>query len=317
MPPLTTELARSIGRKLLGRQPDRCEPFLPTAGGKDSFAFHLWAGQAQLLLKVKKQPGSPVGVYFHRRLQGAGLPVPRLVAFDPGAGPNQEACAIWEWIDGLPAEWKPGEPCPYDEAEFGELLRRIHDLRFDGAFGFLGDNPRQRTFALPDLGPVSRSWASFFHCDRVARHYVAKGYLDPPEAEILASLPDRLGDELGQAEPRLLHMGDLMHNGNLIVEPESGRIRAIVDYVEAMAGDPRWELAWVRYYFADYPLARPTFDLARFWAGYGAEYGSGDPLGRFYLAAILLFEKLRFYDPASARGRWAITTVKSILRGFA
>jgi aminoglycoside phosphotransferase (APT) family kinase protein len=190
-------------------------------------------------------------------------------------------------------------------------------LRFDGAFGFLGDDPRQRTFSLHDLGPTSATWSGFFHCDRVARLYLERGYLDRAEAQLLATLPERLAPELDRAKPRLLHLGDLMHNGNLILEPRTGRIRAIVDYVESMAGDPRWELAWIRYYFSDYPFARASFDLARFWTGYGAEYGSDDPLGRFYLAAILLFEKLRFYDPASARGRWAIGTVKSILREFA
>lgn len=215
----------------------------------------------------------------YRRLKAAALPVPGLVAFEPRAGPNGEACAIWKWVEGVPAEWQHDEPCPYDEAEFGALLRGVHSLGFEGAFGFLGDDPR--------------------------------------EAEILSSLPDRLAAQLDRAEPRLLHLGDIMHNGNMLVAPGSGRIRAILDYTESMAGDPRWELAWIRYYFADYPWDRPTFNLARFWAGYGAEYGSDDPLGRFYLLAILLFEKLRFYDPVSPRGRWAIATVKSIPRGFA
>ncbi len=317
MPILTTRLAESIAKNMLGCPVDGCARFLPIAGGTDSYAFRLRVGSERLLLTVKKRPGSPVGLYFHGRLKAAGLPVPDLVAFEPNAGPNQESCAIWEWVEGVPAAWNQGEPCPYDEAEFGELLRGIHSLGFAGAFGFLGDDLGKRTFSLPDLGPTSMSWGAFFHCDRVARDYLQRGYLDPREAEILASLPDRLGTELGRAEPRLLHLGDIMHNGNMLVESGSGRICAILDYTESMAGDPRWELGWIRYYFSDYPWDRPTFDLARFWAGYGTEYGSSDALGRFYLVAILLFEKLRFYDPVSPRGRWAIATVKRILRGFA
>jgi aminoglycoside phosphotransferase (APT) family kinase protein len=307
-------MARSIAAKLLGRQPDRFEPFLPTAGGSDSLAFRLWVGSTPMLLKVKNQPKRPEGVYFHARLKSAGLPVPDLVAFESSAGPRGETCTIWEWVEGLPAEWATGQPCPYDEAELGELLRRIHGLRFDGDFGFLGDDPARRTFSLPDLGPTSNRWGGFFHCDGVAWLYLQKGYFDPDEAEVLSSLPDRLSDELCHAERRLLHLGDVMHNGNLIVDPGTGGIRAILDYAESAAGDPRWELAWIRYYFADYPFKRPTFDLDRFWDGYGAKYGSDDSLGHFYLAAILLFEKLRFYDPQSARGRWAIATIKGILR---
>ena len=270
-----------------------------------------------MLLKIKKQPGSPIGVYFHARIKEAGVPVPELIAFDSHAGPGGEACAIWEWIEGDPAEWGSDEPCPYDEAEFGEHLRRIHDLRFDGPFGFLGDDPSARSFAShADLGPVSESWAGFFHCDRVAQRYFDKGTLNRREANILSSLPDCLSDELRRAEPRLLHMGDIMHNGNMIFEPGSGRILAVVDYVESMAGDPRWELAWIDYYFEDYPFGRAPFDMARFRAAYGTDHDPKDPLGRFYFVGILLFEKLLFFDPASSRGCWAIDTVKSILDTF-
>ena len=317
MPKRTLEQSLSVAEELLGRRPDRMEPFHPTVGGNNSHSFRLWAGGDEMLLNIKKQPGSPIGVYFHGRIKEAGVPVPELIAFDSHAGPVGEACAIWEWIEGEPAEWGSDEPCPYDEAEFGELLRRIHDLKFDGPFGFLGDDPPARSFTSPFAqGPVSESWAGFFHCDRAAQRYFDKGYLDRREADLLSSLPHRLSDELGRAEPCLLHMGDIMHNGNMIVEPSSRRILAVVDYVESMAGDPRWELAWVDYYFAEYPFDRAPFDRTRFRAAYGTDHDPNDPLGRFYLAGILLLWKLLWFDPASPRGRWAIQTVKSILDTF-
>ena len=318
MPKVTLEHARLIAAELLGRPPDRVESFHPIVGGDDSHSFRLWVGHDGMLMKIKRQPGSPIGVYFYRRIRDAGVPVPELIAFDPSVGPRGEACAVWEWIEGRPAEWEAGEPCPYDEAEFGEILRRIHDLRFDGPFGFLGDDPPARSFTSPfGLGPVSESWPGFFHCDRAAQHYFDRGYLDRREADLLASLPDRLRDELGRAEPCLLHMGDIMHNGNMIVDPGTGRILAVVDYVESMAGDPRWELAWVDYYFSDYPFNPVCFDMARFRAGYGTDHDPEDALGRFYLIGALLFEKLLFFDPESARGRWAIEMVKRILDGAA
>ena len=304
--------ALRIAEVLLGRVPDQLEAFWPSVGGDDSHCFRLALGRDEMLLKMKKQPGSPVGVYFHTRLKEAGLPVPELIAFSPDAGPGGEACAIWEWIQGEPAEWGPTQPCPYDEAELGALLRRIHELRFDGPFGFLGDDLASRSFTpLPDLGPTSDSWAGFFHCERAARRYFDKGYLSRPEADALASLPDHLGQELVAAEPRLLHMSDIMHNGNLIVA--DGRIVAIVDYVESMAGDPRWELAWFDYYFDRLPFGRAPFNMGRFRAAYGTDHDPDDPLGRFYLLCILVFEKLLWFDPGSARGRWAIATVKKII----
>lgn len=307
--------ASLVAAQLLGRAPKRIETFRPTVGGDDSHSFRLGLGKNEMLLKIKKQPGSPVGVYFHSRLKETGLPVPELIAFDSAGGPRGEACAIWEWIEGEPAEWGPSEPCPYDEAELGELLRRIHDLEFDGPFGFLGDDLSARAFTpLPDLGPVSKSWAGFFHCDRAARRYFDKAYLNRREADLLASLPDLLRGEFTKAEPRLLHMSDIMHNGNMLVR--NGRIVSIVDYVESVAGDPRWELAWFDYYFGSLPFDRAPFDMARFRAAYGADHDPGDSLGRFYLAAVLLFEKLLWLDLASQKGRWAIGTVKHILRTF-
>jgi len=314
---VTFEEALSVAERLLGRRPDRMVSFHPAAGGDNSHGFRLWTGRDEMLLKINKRAGSPIGVYFHHRLKEAGLPVPELVSFGPDAGPQGEACAIWEWVEGNPAEWGPCDKCPYDEAQFGELLRRIHNLRFDGPFGLLGDDPPASSFKpYPDLGPVSESWGDFFHCDRVAQRYFEQGCLDSREANILASLPERLGDQLGRAEPCLLHMGDIMHQGNMIIEPGSGRILAVVDYVESMSGDPRWELAWIDYYFTDLPIGRVPFNMARFRAAYGTNHDPRDGLGRFYLAGILLFEKLLFFDPSSQEGRWAIETVKSILRSF-
>ena len=313
----TIEQAVSIVETLLGRCPRRIEAFHPAVGGDDSHAFRLWLGNDAMLLKIKKHAGSPIGVYLHRRMRGADVPVPELIAFDATAGPCRQACAVWGWVNGMPVVWEPDAPPPYDEAELGEILRRIHELTFDGDFGFLGDDPSERAFTYtPYLAPTSESWEGMFRCAAAARTYFDKGYIDQRQADTLSSLPERLADDLGQAERRLLHMGDIMFNGNLIVEPHTRRILAVVDYVESMAGDPRLELACFDYYFRQMPLRRELFDMDRFRAAYGTNHDPQDRLGRFYLAAILVFEKLLFFDPASARGRWAIGTVRGILNGF-
>lgn len=314
----TLAQAQSICEQLLGRAPERLEPYHPGIGGYDSYGFRLWRGGEAMVLKVKREPGKPMGVYFHRRLEEAGLPVPELVAFNPDAGPGGEACAVFEWVEGRAAEWAEGERCPYDEAEMGELLRRIHDLRFEGEFGFLGDDPKKgRPKVHPWLGPASGTWPAFFHCDRAARWCHQRGYIDTAEADVLAALPARLELVFQGVTSQLLHMGDIMHSGNVIVD-ERGRIAAIIDYVESTAGDPRWELAWFDYYFT--PSERePTepFDLARFRTAYGTGHDPDDLVGRFYLVGILVFEKLLFYDPASTRGRWAIAALKEALERFA
>lgn len=310
------EQAQQIVTSLLGTVPEALERFKPQIGGDDSHSFRLRADGQQLLLKVKKKPGTPIGVVFYERIREAGVPVPDLVAYEPRARPGGEACAIWSWVEGRPAHWEAGEPCPYDEAEFGQILRRIHELRFDGPFGHLGDDLASRTFfSHPDLGPVSETWAGFFHCDRAARRYRDLGYLTAREARALSALPHRLEPFLTDVEPRLLHNGDMMHHGNMIVD-RSGRIAAVVDYVESMAGDPRWELAWIDFYFDLYPYYPVSFDMARFRAGYGTDHDPEDEVGRFYTLAILIFEKLLFYRPETPRGAWAIAKAKELLRAL-
>ena len=176
---IDVDQSRAVAERLLGRRPDRCEPFQPAVPGDDSHGFRLWVGADAMLLKIKKRPGSPVGVYFHGRLEDASVPVPKLIAFDVGC-----------------------------------------------------------------------------------------------------------------------------------------RIMAVVDYVEAMAGGPRWELAWFDYCFSQFPYNDERFDLARFRAAYGADHDPDDAVGRFYLAAVLLFAKLLFFKLGDLRTVWAVQTLEDILASF-
>lgn len=62
---------------------------------------------------------------------------------------------------------------------------------------------------------------------------------------------------------------------------------------------------------------RPTVggdDSYSFRTAYGTDHDPQNDLGRFCLLAVLVFEKLLFYDPSTPRGRWAITTLKDNLR---
>ena len=114
--------AHEIVVRLLSAAPEHIAKYQPQVGGDDSHSFCLRVDGQLLLLKIKKKPATPIGVVFYERIREAGIPVPDLVAFAPHAGPNGEACALWSWVEGRPAHWAPGEPCPYDEAEFGQLL---------------------------------------------------------------------------------------------------------------------------------------------------------------------------------------------------
>jgi len=311
---ITPREARHLAETMLGCKVHRLEPFLPQAGGNDSHAFRLWVGPEAMLLKIMKQPNTPVGMYFHGRLEEAGIPVPRLHAFSPNAGPEGRACVIWEWIEGLPVHWPKRAPCPFDEGEFGALLRCIHELRFDGPFGFLGDDLSDRSFSWsPHLRAASDTWKGFFDFTSASRWLAAKRYLDMHEAEVFISLPDRLSDPLSEAKCRLLHT-DL--KTNLILDPRSRRIRAVLDYTDCCAGDPRWELALVDYWFAERIVHYLPFDMARFREAYGTDHNPKDDLGRFYLAAILALDELAGAGTDSLKGKWALATLKSVIDSF-
>jgi len=134
--------ACEVAERLLGELPERVEALQPAAGGDDSRSFRMWMRKRPLLLKVMNAPGTPIGAYFHARLKEAGVPVPDLLAFSGDAGPDGAACGVFEWVEGEPAQFSSHERPPYDEAEFGRLLRAIHDLRHDRGFGRLDDRGR-------------------------------------------------------------------------------------------------------------------------------------------------------------------------------
>ena len=306
--------AERIASDLLGRTPKKCEPYTSEHGGSDSYVFRLRDGEDALLLKIPKRPGVPVGTYFHGRLREAGIPVPEMVAFSDDGGPAGQACVIWEWIEGTTVNWHKRQPCPFDEAEFGELLRRIHDLEFDGPYGILGDDLSARTFSWsPDIRPVCQRWVHHFDCHSVAQKLLRRGYINTGEAAVMASLPERVDKDLGQVPCRLLHT-DLRNN--LILERGTGRIIAVIDYTEACAGDPRWELAMIDFRFADRLTHYLPFDMHRFRQAYGTTHNPRDDVGRFYLAAMLVFDELPNCDPMTLRGQWQIITLRSVLDTF-
>ncbi|MGD0114175.1 MAG: phosphotransferase, partial [Armatimonadota bacterium] len=194
----SVDQARAVAAKLLGRAPASVESLWPRIRSNDCYVFRLEFGGRPMLLKVARRPRIPMGVYFHSRLREAGIPVPELIAFGPRAGPRGENCAVWEWIEGKPSRpWPKGAPCPFDEMEFGELMRAIHELRFDGAPGLLGDDLADRTYTWgPALRPVSATWAGVFDGRAAAADLAGRGYISEEEAAIFAALPEMLGAEL-------------------------------------------------------------------------------------------------------------------------
>lgn len=311
----TNEEAGSVASSILGRSPCRTECLWPKIKTNDCYTYRIWVSETPMLLKISKRPDVPMGLYFYQRLREAGIPVPELIAFSPDAGPAGQACAVWEWVEGISSRnWTEGEPCPFDEAEFGELMRRIHELEFDGQFGLLGDDPSRRGYTWgPSIRPASDSWSGVFDFRTAGRGLLDLGYLNREEFNVFSRLPETLSDELNARPCRLLHC-DL--RSNLILDPQTREVRVVVDYTESFAGDPRLELAIVDYWFSDRIVHFLPFDMERFRTGYGTKHNPRDPLGRFYLAVILASDGLPSWDGRSLKGQWSITTLKAILHTF-
>jgi hypothetical protein len=300
--------ARALTTELLGAAPDALLPFRPTVGGDGSRQWRVTVEGRDLLLKVNRRPEQVIGIWYHGRLREAGVPVPELVAHSSTGGPEGQACAIFEWVDGEPAEFDCVEAPPYDEWELGALLRRIHSIAPKAGFGPLDDSGRA----------PCRDWSEAFVPLLHLGLCVRRGAITEALAERALRVAHRFADDLGRVEPRALHYEDIMWNGNVLVGAD-GRIAAVLDFSGAVAGDPLWELMWFDYYFGEYglyPRTDHSFDFSRFRHAYGLEYDPHAPLQRLYLMSALL-EKLSFTDLASERARSHRAMLEVLVRELA
>ena len=189
--------------------------------------------------------------------------------------PVPEVHAAYRSREGVPEpaflmERLPGEP-PLGVAvggrgavaerllrESGRSLARIHDLRSFDSFGDLVSD---------DGGPVVRdgraTWA-----ERLRD--IADGSLDglaetrfaDLERPLRAYADERFAELDLAADAALVH-GDY-RPGNLLADPETGEVTAVLDWGAAQAADPRYELAWAVREFAERaPVGSATRERVR------------------------------------------------------
>jgi len=287
----SNEDAKRLAAAMLGGSVQQVVPHRSRFGDA-SWRFRIRAGRVEMLLKINRRPGAPIGAYYHQKLQDAGVPVPMMVGWAPDGWAGTNACALYEWIEGTPVEFGPNERPPYDEAEMGRILRAIHDIGHEDGFGRLDDAGHGECSSWREA--LLSTWA----IDRCLQ----RGAVSDAMAERMRALLDQFSPELSAAPTGLLHYEDIMFSGNCIVD-DRGTIVAVVDFAGAMAGDPLWELMVFDYYFgAHYPpgALRPGFDLDRFREGYGLDHDPRAPLQRLYALGMAL-EKLAFVDLDSPR----------------
>ena len=124
----------------------------------------------------------------------------------------------------------------------GEELRSLHEIRVPG-FGPLVPGTH-------DLMGASDEWCPFVRFARQEgiRKLVDSGVMDSRAGERLESRYDEAAVELnGWTDGRLLH-GDL-EGGHILVADD--QYQGIIDFDQAQAGDPRWDLARVTLWDGD------------------------------------------------------------------
>ncbi|WP_436924767.1 phosphotransferase family protein [Halosimplex amylolyticum] len=177
-------------------------------------------------------------------------------------------------MERLPGESVSGVPVGDNQAvvdrlvrESGRYLARIHDLRTFEEFGDLVTGSADPNDGPGPDEPVVQGGRDDW-VDRL-RDIVAFALDDLDgtrfadlEGDLRVYVDDRLDNLTFDAEPVLLH-GDY-RPGNLLADPDTGEVTAILDWGASQAGDRRYELAWVvREFSKQAPLDSPVRERVR------------------------------------------------------
>jgi aminoglycoside phosphotransferase (APT) family kinase protein len=285
-------------RRRLGLELQRLSRRAGGGGGFKSTVYFAGTDGGPLVVRVPRRGtgwnarllGCPdyhciAGAYAIARLAALGQPVPELLLIERDCEVLGAPFAVFRRVSGV----HMADYCerwtrwPYPEEQWGEFLRACH-----------GIEPVRGAGPVDDAGTGwCASWSEYVTRLLLARagefaHLLPSDF--PAHWErLLASYSASL-----DARPvRLLH---LESNGycNLILDPHTRRIKAVLDFEEVTAGDPLFELVAMAWYLGRHGIAdhggRTCFEWRRFYRGYGP-VNWRHPLVPVYRTLILL-EKL-------------------------
>jgi aminoglycoside phosphotransferase (APT) family kinase protein len=266
-PPSLSALSKALGIDIRAMEP---EPI--ASGGAHSQVYACQTADGEMILRIGQGKQGFYTHYFPERVdwrnwsdqhwaitraRQAGVPAPEVVASDRATG-----ALLMRRLPGIPIDSRYDEVwqgCPYDEWEFGVLLRRLHSVRPSG-FGPIDDHGTA----------LFATWGAFLAA--AARSALQtcreRGALSPALGEELeASWLARLGD-ITCSQPSLLHMESLGF-ANIMYAPATRAITGLLDDEDCLGGDPLFEFVWMAYYFEHDDLDQTFFDFSRFRSGYG------------------------------------------------
>jgi aminoglycoside phosphotransferase len=232
----------SLVAELLGVTP------IDVRGTESPDAFFVGLNDRCVVAKLPHYYGRPgsalVEAWAYRELRRRNIRTPQVLAIT-----EQPECLIVERLAGTPLTCRASHLPPADRsawARAGEDLRAIHDIRLPGFGPLVLEGPKPRGEAA--------TWCPFADYARTVgiAWLVDAGYLQPKDGDTLIRRFDEATTTFSAiSEGRLLH-GDLQ-SGH-ILSTSDGTYQGIIDFGQAQAGDPRWDLARVRLWDGDKAL---------------------------------------------------------------
>jgi aminoglycoside phosphotransferase (APT) family kinase protein len=210
-----------LAHELLGRLPDAIEPLVMWT---DRATHQVTIGAERFVVKTDDDRSTVAReVEGQRRAATAGVPVPEILAA------VDDAFAM-RWVDGPTLTEHPTSDAWRDT---GERIRIAHDLGGEPPFGtgFGGFEPEQPT------------WRRFFDTFAESMLQDCERDLEFPPASA-----ERVRAALAGAAPLLdtPHLGwchgDFQPN-HVIIDPETNRVAAIIDWADQGSGDVGWDVS--------------------------------------------------------------------------
>lgn len=197
---------------------------LPSFAGDQ--VFLAACESVQVILKRAKPAGLAAEAAVCRLLRRNGIPAPEVLALELDDD-NLGAYVIMRHVGG-----EPVRPADSLFREVGSHLRRVHEVELSGFGGLRADGGQLSGLSLGWADSVAEKVAGL---DRVG----AAGLLGGDLVDGFRAALERHGGLLtGVGRARLVH-GDV-HARH--VYSQSGRLTGIIDWGDAMAGDPLFDL---------------------------------------------------------------------------
>ena len=235
--------------EILGERIRSVAPLAVVDGGSHSTVYQLETDRGGYVLRLARgrqgfytahlPDGVPKENWLSSRWSvetaiNLGIPAPEIVHVDRAL-----RFVVMNEMPGVQiADYEKWDGCPYDEAGFGALLARLHGVTLSG-YG-----------PVDDFGATYfTSWPGFL--TRVARRLLSacrrRASIDDALWRNLKSAWEPRLEELDGRRSALLHMESLGF-ANILYDPPSRRIAALLDYEDCIGGDPLFELVWMCYY---------------------------------------------------------------------